>query len=41
VYKDGLKINYDGSALYSSVDENGQPFADGKKRVGRLLAIQR
>jgi hypothetical protein len=41
VYKDGLKINYDGSALYSSVDENGQPFADGKKRVGRLLSIQR
>lgn len=40
-YKDGLKINYDAKALYSDVDEVGQPFADGKKRVGRLLAIQR
>lgn len=40
-YKDGLKINYDGKALYSSVDELGVAFADGKKRVGRLLAIER
>lgn len=40
-YKDGLKINYDGKALYSSVDEKGVAFPDGKKRVGRLLAIQR
>jgi len=41
VYKDGLKVNYDGSALYSQLDELGQPFADGKKRVGRLLAVQK
>ena len=40
-YKDGLKVNYDGKALYSAVDELGNPFADGKKRVGRLLAVQR
>lgn len=40
-YKDGLKINYDGSALFSAVDEQGVGFADGKKRVGRLLAVQK
>lgn len=40
-YKDGLKVNYDGTANYSLVDEKGNPFADGKRRVGRLLAIQR
>lgn len=40
-YKDGLKINYDGNALYSRFDELGVAFADGKQRVGRLLAIQR
>lgn len=40
-YKDGLKINYDGSALFSDVDENGVAFPDGKKRVGRLLLIEK
>lgn len=40
-YKDGLKVNYDGKAMYSLVDEVGNPFADGKRRVGRLLAIER
>ena len=38
-YKDGLKINYDGKALYSAKDETGTVFADGKKRIGRLLTI--
>lgn len=40
-YKDGLKINYGGSALYSALDEKGVAFPDGKQRVGRLLAIAR
>lgn len=40
-YKDGLKVNYDGKALYSTKDEMGVTFADGKKRVGRLIAIER
>lgn len=40
-YRDGLKINYDGNGLQSAVDELGNPFPDGKKRFGRLLAIQR
>ena len=40
-YKDGLKVNYDGIALASSVDEKGVKFADGKKRFGKLLLIQR
>lgn len=39
-YKDGLKVNYNGTALFSPVDEKGQPFADGKKRVGRLISAQ-
>lgn len=37
-YKDGLKVNYNGKALLSAVDEKGAAFADGKKRVGRLLS---
>lgn len=37
-YKDGLKVNYDGRALYSAKDEKGVAFPDGKKRVGRLLS---
>lgn len=37
-YKDGLKVNYDGTALFSPVDEKGAAFADGKKRVGRLIS---
>lgn len=40
-YKDGLKVNYDGTALFSDVDEKGTKFPDGKRRVGRLLSIQR
>lgn len=40
-YKDGLKVNYDGTALFSSTDEKGVAFADGKKRVGRLLSVQK
>lgn len=40
-YKDGMKVNYDGTALYSDVDEKGVKFPDGKKRVGRLLSIQK
>lgn len=40
-YKDGLKVNYGGKAIYSAVDELGNAFADGKKRVGRLLALAR
>lgn len=41
VYRDGLKVNYDGTATMSAFDEKGLPFADGKSRVGRLLAIQK
>lgn len=37
-YKDGLKINYGGRATMSPFDEKGVRFADGKKRVGRLLS---
>jgi hypothetical protein len=40
-YKDGLKINYDGTALFSDTDELGNVFSDGKKRVGRLLSIEK
>lgn len=39
-YKDGLKINYGGTALMSLKDEVGAPFADGKNRVGRLISHQ-
>lgn len=37
-YKDGLKVNYAGQALMSTVDELGVPFADGKKRIGKLIS---
>lgn len=37
-YKDGLKVNMNGNALLSAFDELGEPFADGKRRVGRLLS---
>lgn len=37
-YKDGLKVNMNGNALLSAFDETGQPFSDGKRRVGRLLS---
>jgi hypothetical protein len=38
-FKDGLKVNYEGTALMSGVDETGVPFADGKQRIGRLLSV--
>lgn len=38
-FKDGFKVNYEGTALLSAVDEVGNPFADGKKRIGRLLSV--
>lgn len=37
-YKDGLKINYSGRALLSPLDEVGTEFADGKKRIGKLIS---
>lgn len=37
--KDGLRVNYDGTALMSPTDELGVAFADGKKRIGRLLSV--
>mgnify|MGYP001550950155 FL=1 len=37
-YKNGLKVSYGGRANYSTVDESGSPFTDGKKRVGRLIS---
>lgn len=38
-YKNGLKSNYGGRANYSTVDETGVAFPDGKKRVGRLISL--
>ena len=37
-YKDGLKVNYSGKALLSSVNEAGVVLA--KKAVGRIMSIQ-
>lgn len=37
-YKDGLKVNYNGQALVSTVDELGAAFSDGKGRVGKLIS---
>lgn len=37
-YKDGLKVNYNATALMADSDELGVPFPDGKKRVGRLIS---
>lgn len=37
-YKDGLKVNYEGVAVYSPNDELGAAFSDGKKRVGKLIS---
>lgn len=37
-YKDGLKVNYNGTALMSNFDEEGNSFSDGKKRVGKLIS---
>lgn len=42
-YKEGLLLNYNGSALFSDKDEKGQPVLDSRtglptKAVGRLLS---
>ncbi len=42
-YKEGLLLNYNGSALFSDVDEKGDPVLDSRtgqptKAVGRLLS---
>ena len=41
-YKDGLKINYSGQALFSDVDEKGNPVLDGNgnptEAIGRLFS---
>ena len=42
-YKEGLKLNYNGSALFSDTDEKGNPVVDSRtgqptKAVGRLLS---
>lgn len=42
-YKEGLLLNYNGSALFSSTDETGAPVLDSRtgqptKAVGRLLS---
>lgn len=37
-YKDGLKVNWNGTALKSAKDELGVAFPDGRKRVGKLLS---
>lgn len=37
-YKDGLKINYNGRAVPSLIDEKGVAFVDGKRRTGRLIS---
>lgn len=39
-YKEGLKINYSGTAVRSTTDEKGVAFADGKGRFGRLLLVE-
>jgi hypothetical protein len=40
-YKDGLKVNLNGTANYSLYDEKGVAFADGKKRVARLISVSK
>jgi len=37
-YKAGMEVSYDARALSSTKDETGVAFADGKKRVGRLIS---
>lgn len=37
-YRDGLKINYSGTALLSGVDETGATIGDGGEMVGRLVS---
>lgn len=38
-YKEGMKVNYNGTAVKSPVDEKGQPFADGTKKFGKILSF--
>lgn len=43
-YKEGLLLNYNGSALFSDTDEKGQPVLDSRtgqptKAVGRLISM--
>jgi hypothetical protein len=38
-FKDGLKVNWNGTANFSNYDEMGVAFVDGKKRVGRLISV--
>lgn len=42
-YKEGLLVNYNGSALFSSTDEKGEPVLDSRtgepsKAIGRLVS---
>ena len=39
-YKEGLKLNYRGKALLSTIDETGAPLAGGARAVGRLVHKQ-
>jgi hypothetical protein len=39
-YRDGLKVNYDARSNQSKNDELGNPFPDGKKRFGKVLAFE-
>lgn len=38
-YKDGLKVNWNGTANFSNYDEEGVAFVDGKKKVARLISV--
>lgn len=38
-YKQGTAVSFTGKALLSRKDEKGNVFADGKRRVGRLIAF--
>jgi hypothetical protein len=40
-YKEGLKINYNGTALRSLYNELGVAFPDGKTRFGQVLSISK
>jgi hypothetical protein len=37
-YKDGLKVNWECKALFSTVNELGVAFSDGKKRIAKVLS---
>lgn len=38
-YKNGLKVSYQGRAVYSSLDELGVAFVDGKRRIGKIISL--